>query len=135
MRHVQHCCAYRPSYFAAPFSETVITTVTRSIIRADLLDQVLGACRGQFQFSERPFPNGVLITGYRVHVSETNRGRRRCVQGRHQASRNARDMGKEEGVKTTHGSMIARSRVKAKKSKENERGGPRTTRGAEPLRG
>ena len=37
-RHVQHFSAYRPSYFAAPFSETVITTVTGSIFRTDLLD-------------------------------------------------------------------------------------------------
>ena len=134
VRHVQYFSTYHLSYFGAPFSKTVITTVTGLVYRTDLFDQVLGACHGQFQFSERPFPNRVLFTVYRDHVSEINRGRRRCVQGRHQASRNARDMAKEEGVQATHGPRIARSRVKAKKSKENERGGPRTTRG-EPLRG
>ena len=57
-------CAARATFFRLPafvfrsaiFRDRDYYRNRCPIFRMDLLDQVLGACRGQFQFSERPFP-------------------------------------------------------------------------------
>ena len=85
--------------------------MNRLIYRTDLFDQVLDACRGWFHFSECPFSEWSNL--YRLPGSclRKKQGRRRCVQGRHQASRNARDKGRRGAD------------GEAKKGAEGERGG------------